>query len=156
MDIALAEAEKAFKKEEVPIGCALFHRGVCIDKAHNLTNADKDPLSHAEMLCFQRLGKEYRPSEVEVVVTCEPCIMCMSLLLKLGIKKLTYGCKNPRFGGLTVFNTLKAIQHAPFEITQERPEEGIELLQRFYTLENTRAPPEKRKLKSTREAKILK
>ncbi|KAI5192424.1 tRNA-specific adenosine deaminase 2 [Nematocida minor] len=102
MEIAIDEAKKALELEEVPIGCAVFHKGRCIDTAHNLTNKNRDPLAHAEMLCLERLPKEML-SEIELYVTCEPCIMCLALIIKLGIRTVVYACINPRFGGLSPF-----------------------------------------------------
>ncbi|KAI5145175.1 tRNA-specific adenosine deaminase 2 [Nematocida parisii] len=102
MEIAMEEARRALVIDEVPIGCAVFYRGECIDRSHNLTNTLKDPLAHAEMISLQRIPADIL-AEVELYVTCEPCIMCLALIIKLRIKKVIYSCCNPRFGGLSVF-----------------------------------------------------
>lgn len=186
MDIALEEAKKALEKEEVPIGCAVFYRGNCIDKAHNLTNKNKDPLAHAEVLCLERIDSNIL-SEIELYVTCEPCVMCLALILKMGIKKVVYGCINPRFGGLSLFKREGILQSDETRKNDETSAESTEyfhpnqnysssfsispnilqmsfqenpdsitLLKGFYLLENERAPVEKRKLKSLRAAKNFK
>jgi tRNA(Arg) A34 adenosine deaminase TadA len=38
--------------------------------------------------------------QTTVYVNLEPCIMCASALYQLKIKKLIFGAKNPRFGGI--------------------------------------------------------
>ncbi|KAI5191043.1 tRNA-specific adenosine deaminase 2 [Nematocida sp. AWRm77] len=154
MEIALEEAKAALLKKEVPIGCAVFYNGKCLEKAHNLTNTLRTPLAHAEMLAYQKIRKEIVP-DTELFVTCEPCIMCMSMLAKLGVKRITYGCANPKFGGCTTYNVLSVFPECEVQIAQSHEKEAVLLLQQFYTFENTNAPPEKRKDKSKRLAKFL-
>jgi len=153
MDIAFEEAEEALKESEVPVGCAVFYEGECVARAHNLTNALKNPLAHAEMLCLKQIPKEIFP-DLEIFVTCEPCIMCMSVLLKIKVKSITFGCINPRFGGVFLHNTQK-ILNLTTKIRQEQADRSVSLLKSFYTLENPQAPPEKRKNKSNRTRKIF-
>ena len=47
---ALAEARKAFDKDEVPVGCVIVHEGHIIARGHNQVELLKDPTAHAEML----------------------------------------------------------------------------------------------------------
>lgn len=153
MDIAVAEAQKALAEKEVPVGCAVFYNGNCIDRAHNLTNKNRDPLAHAEMLCLGRLESvKYDPKMLSLFVTCEPCIMCMAAILKLGVGKVTYACKNTRFGGLTVYDVASAIPNKEVKVKYKPDPISIQLLKQFYDQENPSAPPEKRKRKTGRKA----
>lgn len=53
MEEALAEARKAFLLGEVPIGAVIVKEGQIIARAHNLTETEKDPTAHAEMLAIR-------------------------------------------------------------------------------------------------------
>ncbi|KAI5171106.1 tRNA-specific adenosine deaminase 2 [Nematocida sp. LUAm3] len=157
MDIAIEEAKKALKIEEVPIGCAVMHKGVCIEKAHNLTNTLRDPLAHAEILVLRRIKEEVL-LESEIFITCEPCIMCLAALVKVKAKKIVYGCANTRFGGVSVLPVLDILPHKDLSISQDVSMVEItqKLLKDFYSLENLRAPFEKRKVKAPERKKICK
>ncbi|KAI5160717.1 tRNA-specific adenosine deaminase 2 [Nematocida ausubeli] len=102
MEVALEEAKKALSMQEVPIGCAVYSGGMLIDKAHNLTNYLRDPLAHAEMLCLERLSDEVLMKS-ELFITCEPCLMCLAALIKKKVARIVYSCKNPRFGGTSLY-----------------------------------------------------
>jgi len=83
--------------------------------------------------------------ECELFVTCEPCIMCASALRILEIKIVYFGCSNERFGGCgSVLNIHKEIEnnsHPGYEVVSGIfKEEAIDLLQKFYLLENSSAP----------------
>ncbi|KAI5185868.1 tRNA-specific adenosine deaminase 2 [Nematocida homosporus] len=155
MDIAFSEAEKALSLEEVPIGCAILYQGHCLEKAHNLTNTRKDPLAHAEMIALARIPPHLYP-EIELFITCEPCIMCCALIHKLGVQKVTFACTNTRFGGISVFSVSKLFPNLEIKITQDisQAKKSLDLLKTFYQLENTRAPPTKRKFKPQIAKKI--
>ncbi|KAH9385850.1 tRNA-specific adenosine deaminase 2 [Nematocida major] len=182
MEIAMQNAQKALEMEEVPIGCAILHEGVCIEKAHNLTNLKKDPLAHAEILCLERLERSLR-EKVDLYVTCEPCIMCLAVIVKMRIRRVFFACKNPRFGGITAFlqeGILKEVANAgpgtpeagnthiiyryeekesktahTFEAVYTPLEASLSMLKAFYSQENGRAPVEKRKHKSSELAKFF-
>ncbi|KAI5179723.1 tRNA-specific adenosine deaminase 2 [Nematocida sp. AWRm80] len=149
----MEQAEIALLQEEVPIGCAVYYKGKCIDKAHNLTNKNKDPLAHAEILCLKRVPKKIL-SEIELFITCEPCIMCLSVIIKLGIPKIAYSCANTRFGGISTLNVSKCFNSTTTKIEQKYHPRTMEILQAFYQLENSRAPVEKRKVKHPENKKF--
>ena len=98
---AIAEAQAAEAQGEVPIGAVAVVGDEIVARAHNLREATHNPLGHAELLLLEKLAKEqksWRLSEVTLVVTCEPCLMCMGALLQARIPKLIYGCKDPKAG----------------------------------------------------------
>lgn len=152
MDIAIEEAKRALEQEEVPVGCALMKNGVCVKSAHNLTNRLRDPLAHAEVLALRAVEKKDLP-HIDLFVTCEPCIMCLSIILKMQVRSVVYACKNIRFGGISVFPVQEVIKDKRTNIiyNETYKDASLELLKRFYTLENRRAPPEKRKCKKDRK-----
>jgi tRNA(adenine34) deaminase len=79
MRAALDEANKAFDKQEVPVGAVVVCIDTIIARAHNLTETLKDPTAHAEMQVITAatnwLGGKYL-KDCTIFVTLEPCAMC--------------------------------------------------------------------------------
>jgi len=103
MKLAIEEAHKAIELDEVPIGAIAVSKEAVIGRAHNIREATNDPLGHAELLLLKKLVDEkifptWRFEDVTVYVTCEPCIMCIGAMLQARVKKIVYGCKDPKAG----------------------------------------------------------
>ncbi|HKL02562.1 MAG TPA: nucleoside deaminase, partial [Cryomorphaceae bacterium] len=83
MKQALAEAEKAFRDDEVPVGAVVVAGGRIIARAHNLTERLTDVTAHAEMQAItsaaEFLGGKYL-SQCTIYVSLEPCVMCAGAL----------------------------------------------------------------------------
>ena len=97
IDIALKEAHKAFKKGEVPIGCAIFLDGQLISKAHNIKQKTKICTNHAEVLAIikaEKKLKDWRLNNCEMYVTLEPCNMCKEIIRQSRISKVYYLSKS--------------------------------------------------------------
>lgn len=94
MKIALQEAEKAFNKEEVPIGAIVVMQDKIIAKAHNQVELLNDSTAHAEILAlttaFNYLGSKYLPEAI-LYVTVEPCLMCSGALYWSKIGRIVFG-----------------------------------------------------------------
>lgn len=94
MKLALAEAQKAFNKDEVPVGAIVVMNNTVIAKAHNQVELLKDSTAHAEILAittaFQFLGSKYLP-EATLYVTLEPCLMCSGALYWSKIGRIVFG-----------------------------------------------------------------
>ena len=101
MGRALALAEEAFKKGEVPVGAVIVCRNRIIARAHNLTEALTDVTAHAEMqaitMSANELGGKYL-QDCTLYVTVEPCIMCAGALGWSQIKRVVYGCSDEKRG----------------------------------------------------------
>lgn len=101
MELALEEAERALALGEVPVGAVLLWEGRVLARGHNLREARADPLAHAECLVIaeaaERLGR-WRLAGAALVVTLEPCPMCMGAILQARIPLLVYGAADPRAG----------------------------------------------------------
>lgn len=111
MKIALAEAKKAFDKEEVPVGAVIVKDGKVIAKAHNLKESKSDTTYHAEILAIQKASKKlkkWRLTDCEMYVTLEPCSMCAGALINCRLKKLYIGTMDQKTGACgSVLNLLK-------------------------------------------------
>jgi len=99
--MALREAEKAFKKNEAPVGAVAVREGVILARAHNEREAGNDPLGHAELLLLKKVSKKlksWRVGGVTIYVTLEPCLMCMGALLQARVSHLVFGALDPKAG----------------------------------------------------------
>ena len=101
MQVAIAEAELARAKGEVPIGAAIVQRGQVIGRGHNLRETSNDPTTHAEMVAIRQAAAaigHWRLLETTLYVTLEPCVMCMGAIILARIPRLVYACRDPRAG----------------------------------------------------------
>ena len=98
---AIKEAEKAFERDEVPVGAVVVHRNKIIGRAHNQTGLLKDPTAHAEMLgltqACEALGQGRLP-ETTLYVTLEPCPMCVGAMILARIGRLIFGAREQKTG----------------------------------------------------------
>lgn len=103
MQQALQLAREAAANEEVPVGAVVVTGGAIIGSGRNLCVRDNDPSAHAEMVAIReaaaRLGN-YRLSGCDLYVTLEPCVMCAGLLVNARIRRLVFGARDLRFGGV--------------------------------------------------------
>jgi len=103
MELALAEAEAAAQRGEVPVGCVIVQDGAVVARAGNRTLTDKDPAGHAEILALREaaraLGSE-RLSACDLYVTLEPCTMCAAAISFARIRRLYYGAPDPKGGAV--------------------------------------------------------
>ncbi len=101
MKIALKEAEIAFDKDEVPIGCVVVCNDRVIAKSHNLTETLNDVTAHAEMQAITAaanfLGGKYLIN-CTLYVTLEPCVMCSGALSWSQISKVVIGARDEQRG----------------------------------------------------------
>jgi tRNA(adenine34) deaminase len=109
MAAALAEADIAASKSEVPVGCVLVDAsGAIIARGHNQRETLEDPTAHAEMVAIraaaQALGS-WRLEGITCVVTLEPCAMCAGALVHARVARVVYGCDDPKGGAVaTLYN----------------------------------------------------
>ncbi len=98
---ALKEAEKALSFGEVPIGAIIEKDGVIIGRGHNMTETDKDPTAHAEMMAIREAAKilgGWRLLGCRMYVTTEPCSMCAGAIVLARIQKVFIGTMDPKTG----------------------------------------------------------
>jgi tRNA(adenine34) deaminase len=104
MTLALAEAEAAAARGEVPVGAVLLAPdGTVLARAGNRVEALADPTAHAELLVLREGGRLLgRPRLVgcDLYVTLEPCPMCAQAISFARIRRLYYGAADPKGGGV--------------------------------------------------------
>jgi len=88
---------------EVPVGALLTVGWKVLARAHNAPIANNDPTAHAEILVLReaaRAAANYRLTDSVLYVTLEPCVMCAGALVAARVKRLVFGCRDLRFGGV--------------------------------------------------------
>jgi len=110
MQLALEEAEQAFREEEAPIGAVIVHDGRVIARAHNQREQLNDPTAHAEMIAITQAAQSRRSWRLDgctLYVTLEPCPMCAGAIVQARIPAVVYGAADPKAGAVrTLFRLL--------------------------------------------------
>jgi tRNA(Arg) A34 adenosine deaminase TadA len=103
MALALAEAEAAASRGEVPVGAVIASGNTVIAKAGNRTRELADPTAHAEMLAIreacQKLASE-RLTGHDLYVTLEPCAMCAGAISFARLRRLYFGAADEKGGAV--------------------------------------------------------
>lgn len=100
---ALALAARAGESGEVPVGALVILDGVVVGEGWNQPIATSDPTAHAEIVAMRQAArhvKNYRLSGATLVVTVEPCLMCVGAMVHARIGTVVYGAPEPRAGAL--------------------------------------------------------
>jgi len=98
---ALRMAARAYEAEEVPIGAVVVREGKIIARAFNQVELLKDATAHAEMLALTQAEAavgDWRLNECDLFVTKEPCPMCAGALVHVRMRRVVFGCPDPRGG----------------------------------------------------------
>src|SRR5881227_2921153 len=98
---ALRQAQKAYEADEVPVGALVVRAGKVIGRAYNQVELLKDATAHAEMLALTQAEAavgDWRLTDCELYVTKEPCVMCAGALVHVRIRRVIFGCLDPRSG----------------------------------------------------------
>jgi tRNA(adenine34) deaminase len=98
---ALQLAQKAYAKEEVPVGAIVVRGGRVIARAFNQVEMLKDATAHAEMLAItqaEAAGGDWRLNDCDLYVTKEPCAMCAGALVHVRMRRVIFGCADERSG----------------------------------------------------------
>ena len=138
MKEALKEAQKAYKKLEVPVGAIIVKNGKIVARAHNLKETKNNTTKHAEILAIEKASKKlgnWRLIDCEMYVTLEPCPMCAGAIVNSRIKKVNIGAMDEKTGACG--SKLNLLQDFNFDTKVEMENrilenECRELLQKFF------------------------
>ncbi|MDE0119560.1 MAG: tRNA adenosine(34) deaminase TadA [Bdellovibrionales bacterium] len=103
MKMALKLAEQAGKKGEVPVGAVITQEKKVIACAFNQKETLTKATAHAEILAIEQASSKlgsWRLNNCTIYVTLEPCPMCAGALVAARLKRLVYGCKDPKSGAV--------------------------------------------------------
>ena len=101
MRMALFQAELAFEKDEIPVGCIIVYKDQIIARSHNQVMQLNDPTAHAEMIAItsatESIGSKYL-DKCQIYVTLEPCFMCAGAIHWSRFPRVIYGAPDPKKG----------------------------------------------------------
>lgn len=122
MNLALKQALKAYKKQEVPIGAIIVKNEKIISKAYNKKENKQITTKHAEIIAIERACKKLKTWHLdgcEIYTTMEPCLMCYGAIEQSRISKIYYGLKNMNFGFKSKYNIETKLQVCECKISNE-------------------------------------
>ncbi|HEY1603937.1 MAG TPA: tRNA adenosine(34) deaminase TadA [Pirellulales bacterium] len=138
MQLALAEARRAFEQDEVPVGAVIIHEGRVIAAAHNQREQLQDPTAHAEMIAITQAAAargSWRLDDCLLYVTLEPCPMCAGAIVQARLPWLIYGATDPKAGAVhTLFQLVsdRRLNHRVETVGGVLAQESSELLSGFF------------------------
>jgi len=140
MKIALAEAEAAAARGEVPVGAVVFDPGTgdVIARDGNRAIESRDPTAHAEILVIReacRLVDNYRLVNLEMFVTLEPCAMCAAAISFARLGRLVFGAMDDKGGAVVSgprFYAQATCHHRPDVAGSVLAADSAALLRRFF------------------------
>jgi tRNA(adenine34) deaminase len=100
---AISQARLAELAGEVPVGAVLVAEGEILARGYNCPIGRRDPTAHAEMIAIRQASAtsgNYRLQGATLYVTLEPCVMCAGALVQARIRRLVFGARDLRFGGV--------------------------------------------------------
>ena len=138
MKQAIKEAQKAYRKLEVPVGAVIVKEGKIIARAHNQKETKTDTTKHAEILAIQKASKKlksWRLIDCEMYVTLEPCTMCAGAIINSRIKKIYIGTMDEKTGAAgSVLNLFEdyTFNHKVETEKEIMKDECEEILKKFF------------------------
>lgn len=137
LDEALRLAQESATEGEVPVGAVVVHEGKIIGRGRNRREQNQDPLSHAELHAIaeaaQALGS-WRLIGCTLVVTLEPCPMCLGALQQARIDQVIFGATDPKGGALSLGYSLHSDPRTNHRFPVEHHEDlrCSEILREFF------------------------
>jgi tRNA(adenine34) deaminase len=134
----LLEATAAGVDGEVPVGAIVVRKGLIVGRGRNASVRLKDPSAHAEIMALRAAGEllgNYRFPDAELYVTVEPCLMCVGAIIQARIRRVVFGCRDPKggaLGSLTDFSNYPGLNHSFTVVAGVCEEEARNLLQHFF------------------------
>src|SRR5258706_826044 len=101
MRLAIAEADKARAKGEIPVGAVVVVDGEIVGRGHNRREGTSDPTGHAEIFALRRAARKlgsWRLIGATLYVTLEPCVLCIGAAVNARLPRLVYGPRDPKAG----------------------------------------------------------
>jgi len=138
MKLAIAQAQKAYISNEVPIGAVIVFDNEVIGTGRNKVIESNDVSSHAEMNAIKNASKKiknYRLNHSTIYLTLEPCHMCAKAIVDARIDRLVFAAPEPKTGCLisidNLYDRIKFNHQVKFEYGLLE-EESAKLLKDFF------------------------
>lgn len=101
MKLALLQAQKAYEKDEIPVGAIVVKEGKVIGRGYNQREMLNDPTAHAEIIAITAAAntiEDWRLNDCVLYVTKEPCAMCAGAIINSRLKMVVFGCYDKKMG----------------------------------------------------------
>lgn len=144
MNLALAAAREASRRGEVPVGAIIVFDGAVVGAGYNCREERQDPLGHAEIMAIQQAStalRSWRLDQCDIYVTLEPCVMCVGAILQARLRRLVFGCLDPKAGAVQTLYRLCEDQRLNHQLPVTSgllAEESAALLSAFFSCLRTR------------------
>lgn len=139
MAMALAEAESAAARGEVPVGAVLAGSdGAVLARTGNRIVELKDPTAHAEILALREAGRvlgNERLVGCTLYVTLEPCAMCAGAISLARVARLVFAAEDPKGGAVLhgpLFYAQPTCHHRPVVTRAGDGEAVSQVLKNFF------------------------
>jgi len=138
MKRALFQAEKAYHKDEVPVGAVVILNDQIISEAHNNSIKGLDPSGHAEIEALKKAAQvveNYRIKEAVMYVTLEPCMMCCGALVQARLLEVVFAARDPKSGVVVSNGQLLESSFLNHKVRYRQgplENESSEILKRFF------------------------
>ncbi len=138
MRTAITQADIAEQNGDVPIGAIIVYQNQIIGKAYNQREQLNDPTAHAEIIALTQAAafmESWRLINCTIYVTLEPCPMCAGALVLARMKRLVYGCDDPKTGAVkSLYNIVQdqRLNHRLEVTSGVLADECSEQLQEFF------------------------
>ena len=140
MKLALEQARQAGEIGEVPVGAVVVHDNQIIGTGYNCREKLQSPTAHAEIVAIEnasRALRSWRLAECDLYVTLEPCVMCAGAILQARLRRVVFGCLDPKAGAVVSLYRLcedQRLNHQVPALGRVLAEECAILLSEFFTL----------------------
>ncbi|MGC8559949.1 MAG: tRNA adenosine(34) deaminase TadA [Phycisphaerae bacterium] len=143
MNLAMEEARYAASIGEVPVGAVIVRlptgaEPMVVAKSHNQRELLHDPTAHAEILALRMAGEKlgnWQLIDCDLYVTLEPCPMCAGALVNARIRRIIFGCRDPKAGAVGSLYNLPAdgrFNHRPQILEGVQAQDAARLLKEFF------------------------
>ncbi len=137
LDKLYEEAKISYQENEIPVSACLVLEDERTFYGHNTVEENNDPFSHAEFNVIQKALEETNSRYLKnsiLIVTLEPCLLCMGAIIKAGISSLYYVLPDEKAGSLSHYHCFVDDRLQVNEIEDNR---FSELMENFFsTLRN--------------------
>jgi len=119
MTLALGQARRGWARGEVPVGAVVVRGQEVVGRGFNRTIGGRDPSAHAEIVALRQAGRRlgnHRLAGCCLVVTLEPCVMCLGAAVQARVDGIVFGAADPKAGAVS------SIGRFPFAKMNHRPQ----------------------------------
>lgn len=123
MDKLYLEAKRCSETGEIPVSAALLFEDGSMELSSNEVEHENDPFAHAEFNVIQNSLKKRNTrylKDATLIVTLEPCLLCMGAILKAGIPDIYYVLDDPKLGSLSHYHAFVDDQVRVHQIEDRR------------------------------------